>query len=81
MGEECMCELEKSCAFFQSAEGFSKVIQAVRRTLCSTDPKNCARYIVHKKLGPEDVPEHLFPCDIIQAERIVHDESPEIKAG
>lgn len=76
-----MCELEEHCAFFQSAEGFKKVIKAVRRTLCSTDPQNCARYIVHKKLGPKAVPEHLFPCDFIQAERLVLQEPLDIQAG
>jgi len=81
MGKECICELEESCAFFQSAKGLNKVIQAVRQTLCSTEPRNCARYIVHKKLGPEAVPEHLFPCDVIQAERIARDESLDLKAG
>lgn len=76
-----MCELEESCAFFQSAEGFSQVIKAVRRTLCSCDPQNCARYIVNKKLGPEFVPEHLFPSDFIRAERLVRNESQTAKAG
>jgi hypothetical protein len=76
-----MCELEGSCAFFQSAEGFGQVIKAVRRTLCSTDPQNCARFIVHKKLGPEAVPENLFPCDFIQAERLAQKQSLTSEAG
>lgn len=66
-----MCELEGNCAFFQAAEGFNQLIKAVRQTLCSAEPHNCARFMVHKKLGPEAVPEHLFPCDFIQAERLV----------
>lgn len=65
-----MCEIEKHCAFFVVAEGFSHAIEAVQRTLCKDDYQSCARYVVHKSLGTGAVPDNLLPTDHIAAERL-----------
>jgi hypothetical protein len=38
---------------------------------CSSNPLDCARYIVNQSLGKDKVPQDLFPEELTKAERII----------
>lgn len=70
--EEMKCELLDTCIFFnEKMKNMPSTTQIFKKTYCLSDNKNCARYVVYKALGRENIPTDLFPGDLKRAESIV----------
>jgi len=71
------CEYLKNCSsdFFNrtliAAPGIAKLY---KNRYCFTDKTLCARYIVCKKLGIENVPDTLFPNQPENAQKIIEEQ-------
>ncbi len=67
------CECLPKCPFFndrmQNMPGMSAVY---KKRYCKTDSSKCARYIVFKKLGRDEVPSNLFPNQIEIAQSLIY---------
>jgi len=57
------CELQEECLFFHNKIAvMPSTLSALKAKYCREGACSaCARYIVHKKLGKECIPENLFP--------------------
>ena len=66
------CENIAKCIFFNdkmaSKPGTATLL---KKTYCEGDFKNCARYVVSKKLGREGVPSDLFPNQTERAQQLI----------
>ena len=45
--------------------------QYLKKTYCTGDPLQCARYVICKALGKDKVPLELFPEELDKARRII----------
>jgi hypothetical protein len=69
---ECPC-LEK-CPFFNfKLANMPATAELLMKKYCRGDFEVCARYQVRKLLGPEHVPQDLFPHDRERADQLVRD--------
>lgn len=66
------CELLSGCIFFNdkmlNMPGLSEMY---KNQFCRQDYSKCARYMVYKELGKENVPLDLFPNQKERAEKIL----------
>ncbi|OGN98375.1 MAG: hypothetical protein A2Y89_04725 [Chloroflexi bacterium RBG_13_51_18] len=66
------CELLKGCIFFNDKMKVSDALgEMYKRRFCLGSNSECARYMVFKKLGRENVPPDLFPNMYDRAKRIL----------
>ncbi len=66
------CENLPGCPFFHDAiPNMPITAQYLKDTYCTDQPQLCARYLVAKALGKEQVPLYLFPDELTKAERII----------
>lgn len=66
------CENLLGCPFFNDAIPNMPITEHhLKTTYCTDKPETCARYIVCKALGKEQVPLDLFPDELTRAERII----------
>lgn len=66
------CENLPGCPFFNDAIPNMPITeQHLKTTYCTDQPHMCARYIVAKALGKEQVPLDLFPDELTRAQRII----------
>jgi len=66
------CENLLGCPFFNDAIPNMPITeQYLKNTYCNDQPHMCARYIVCKALGKEQVPLDLFPDELAKAEKII----------
>lgn len=66
------CECLPTCPFFNdNMKGFENIKEMLKKRLCKGDNTNCARYLVFKALGKQNVPLDLFPNQVERAELIV----------
>jgi len=66
------CENLSGCPFFNDAIPNMPITeQHLKSIYCTDQPQTCARYIVGKALGKEQVPLDLFPDELSRAERII----------
>ncbi len=69
MGE---CECLASCGFFSERIANMPVMaQMTKERYCLGDNSRCARYIIFKALGREQIPADLFPSELYLAERLL----------
>jgi len=67
------CEFSDKCMFYE--DHISKMPVTAffyKKQYCDQDAVNCARYMIAEKLGPEQVPRDLFPCQDVRARMIVN---------
>jgi hypothetical protein len=66
------CENLLGCPFFNDAiPHMPLTAQYLKSTYCTDKPHMCARYMVCKALGKDQVPLDLFPEEITKAEIII----------
>ena len=69
MGE---CELIDKCVFFNTISGDeTSIVDDMKVKYCKNNNLNCARYMISLALGPEAVPEDLFPDQKDKAYEII----------
>ncbi len=66
------CEILADCIFFNDKmQNMPSVAGMYKQRYCRTDNSTCARYMVMKKLGRENVPADLFPNMLDRAKEIL----------
>lgn len=66
------CEYVLKCPFFNDKmKGMPSMANVYKKRYCQTDRSQCARYIVRHALGPEAMPDDLFPNNVARAEAIL----------
>ena len=70
------CESLTKCPFFNDKMARKDVLAYVyKQRFCKGDNSQCARYVVMKRLGKENVPIDLYPNEMAKARTIVLTES------
>ncbi len=58
------CPVLQDCPFFNSKlKDMPSTSNLLKKTYCLSNYKRCARWIVREKLGPDKVPDDMFPSD------------------
>lgn len=67
------CECLSDCPYFESgsAKEISTVGRMRREEYCNGDYTKCARYMVFKALGKENVPRDLLPFQTDKAKQLI----------
>lgn len=66
------CELTTKCLFFNDKmANMPSTANMMKRKYCQGDFEHCARYIVCKALGRENVPADLTPSQADRAKQLV----------
>jgi hypothetical protein len=66
------CEFLKGCIFFNDKMATKPATAELFKTIyCRGDFARCARYLVVKAIGREQVPKDLYPNDAERAEKII----------
>ena len=66
------CEFKNTCTFYAEQSQLMPVTaDYYKATYCKIDYKGCARNMVAKEVGFEQVPSDLFPCQILRARKIL----------
>lgn len=66
------CSLMETCIFFNDRMASMPSIAGLYKDrYCRTDNSGCARYVVFKALGRENVPPSLYPNDLDKARAII----------
>jgi hypothetical protein len=66
------CENLSGCPFFNNViPNMPITAQYLKKTYCTGDPLQCARYVICKALGKDKVPLELFPEELDKARRII----------
>ena len=66
------CERLANCSFYQNKMPIESGLGSLyRKKYCEGDKTRCARYLVVTKLGPEYVPDDLYPNMDKRAEEIL----------
>ena len=66
------CKLLKGCIFFKETMVYQPdASELLKDHFCLRDYTKCARYMVYKALGRENVPPDLFPYEIDIAKKII----------
>ncbi len=66
------CELATSCIFFNNhMKNMPDRAGLFKKRYCHGDNSFCARYLVCQSLGPQRIPDDLFPGDILKAKTII----------
>jgi hypothetical protein len=69
------CDFFDQCTFFEDNYSDMPVTAIIYKSqYCDLDFAKCARNVTAAKLGPEQVPQDLFPCQDARA-RIIIDEN------
>ena len=70
------CELLKGCLFFNDKMSDQVGMGAIyKKAYCLGDSSKCARFVVAKALGRENVPANLYPNMANRACQIIEDAS------
>lgn len=73
-----MCEKLATCPFYNNKIVIETGIDTIlKKKYCEGNKEKCARYLIFQKLGPEFVPNNLFPHMIDQAERLIAEKTEE----
>lgn len=66
------CEFKNKCTFYAEQSHLMPVTADYYKVIyCKIDYENCARNMVAKEVGLEQVPADLFPCQIHRARKIL----------
>jgi hypothetical protein len=66
------CELIEKCLFFNDKMGNKPgMAEMYKKKYCRGDNSVCARHLVFKAMGKENVPSNLFPNQVDDAKRIM----------
>ena len=66
------CEFFDLCMFFEDNYGDMPVTAIIYKSqYCDKDFENCARNMTAAILGPEQVPDDLFPCQNVRARTLI----------
>ena len=66
------CECLKGCIFFNDKMKEAVALgEMYKQKFCLGDNSECARYVIFKKLGKENVPGDLFPNMYERAKKIL----------
>jgi len=66
------CECLQKCAFFNDkVDKLPALSNILKRDFCRGDKNKCARYLLFSRLGPQSVPNYLYPTDKKQAKKIL----------
>ncbi|RJP58596.1 MAG: hypothetical protein C4541_07660 [Candidatus Auribacter fodinae] len=66
------CPRLQKCPFFNDQlDDMPDLSGAVKALFCKKNYRNCARYNIAKQLGPQNVPNNLFPADGRQANELL----------
>ncbi|MBI9049775.1 MAG: hypothetical protein JEZ00_10170 [Anaerolineaceae bacterium] len=67
------CECLQDCPFFNEVMmDMPSTADRLKRKYCLGENESCARYMVFKSLGEENVPATLFPMQKVQAEKFIN---------
>jgi len=66
------CEFKNKCTFYVEHSSMMPVTaDYYQATYCKIDSKSCARNMVAREVGFEQVPTDLFPCQAHRARKIL----------
>ena len=69
------CEFLNDCSLFNDKMADCELLQGMcsmyKKQYCQSDNSKCARYMVAKKLGKEQIPKDLYPQMIDKAKEII----------
>lgn len=66
------CECLEGCPFFNDTmAGMPATAKLYKKTYCKGDNSQCARYMVFKALGRENIPQDLYPNDVAGAKAVL----------
>jgi hypothetical protein len=75
-GEEMAeCERLKECPYFEGdlMKEVKEIVRLRQEKYCKDDNMLCARYIVFKALGKENVPADLLPIQVDRAKELIEE--------
>jgi hypothetical protein len=71
------CDFIDQCTFFNDYYTNMPVTAIIYKSqYCDLDYEKCARNMMAAKLGHEQVPPGLFPCQILRAKIIIDEKNP-----
>lgn len=74
------CEFISGCPFFQHKMAqMPATADIYRKTYCRGNPEACARLLVRRALGPENVPPDLMPNQTERAQALLGAAAPVFK--
>lgn len=66
------CERMDRCRYFiEHLKDLEAIQEMWKRKFCQGDKNQCARYMVLKALGPDQVPDYLVPTQVDIAKEII----------
>jgi hypothetical protein len=66
------CELLAGCIFFNNQmKDMPSMADLYKKNFCRGDASQCARYVMSKAVGRENVPEDLFPNQMDRAKKLL----------
>jgi hypothetical protein len=66
------CEFRSACGLYNDLEARRPItLESIKEEYCDTGYSECARYMISKARGPNNVSKYLFPEDILEACRIM----------
>ncbi len=67
------CPSIQACPFFNDKmKGMPSTAEMYKKKYCHTDYVNCARFMVSKAIGKENVPIDLFPNQTDRVKQIIN---------
>jgi hypothetical protein len=66
------CAKLSKCIFFNDKmKNTPSIAELIKKQFCRGDFQKCARYIVGARLGPDKVPNDMFPINIERAMELI----------
>jgi len=66
------CELLKTCSFFVVEVKNAALAEKFKRSFCYNNKESCARYMIAKAAGLDNIPDALYPNEFDKALDIIH---------
>ena len=68
------CEYYDSCVFIQLKTSADPVTAGViKQSYCESDKFGCARFCLFRLVAPDQVPDHIWPSDEVEAMEVIED--------
>lgn len=75
-----VCKFSKDCLFFNDQMPFYELLKGYKERYCQGEWKECARYMVAKKLGRRWVPDYLYPGMTDYAQKVISSKKGKLTA-
>jgi hypothetical protein len=69
-----ICEYNDRCVFIQQKTRTDPITAGVlAQSYCKSDKYRCARFCLFRIVAPDQVPDHIWPSDEVEAMEVIED--------